>query len=77
VKKERHELVVVMTAATTIQAEEARALLEGNELDAFVFDGHTLGLNPMLGGALGGVRVCVPDDQAEAARDVLRAARLL
>jgi hypothetical protein len=68
------ELVVVYVSNNPMQAEEVRCLLEGSGLVAFVWDNHVVALNPFLGGPLGGVKVAVPQDQADAARDVLREA---
>lgn len=65
-------LAVAFLSNNPIQAEEVRCLLEGNGLLAFVWDSHVVTLNPVYGGPLGGVKVMVPEDQLEAARDVLR-----
>lgn len=63
--------VVVRTCPTLHEAECTRAQLESAGLDARVEDGGVAGVNPWMTGALGGVRVVVPTDQAELAQEVL------
>jgi hypothetical protein len=67
-----HKLVVIFEAASAIEAERARSVLEGSGFDAFVYDGHMAGLHQLFGGPLGAFRVAVPDDQVEGAREALR-----
>lgn len=50
-----------------------KSILEGDGIDAFVPDEHTLSVDPALGAALGGVRVQVRASDAERARQLIRA----
>ena len=50
------------------------SVLEGDGIEAFLPDAHTLGSRPELATALGGVRVLVRASDFERAREVLAAA---
>ena len=52
---------------TLIEAEIARSKLEASNIDCFLHDTHTIGLQSFLANALGGVRLDVKEeDVAEA-----------
>lgn len=52
-------------------AEVARSVLEANEIAAWIPDANLAGIDWRLGTALGGVRLQVDDEDAEAARLLL------
>jgi hypothetical protein len=62
------ELVTVHNANWVHDAMFVKSVLEGDGIDAFVPDEHTLSVDPALGAALGGVRVQVRASDAERAR---------
>lgn len=68
-----NELVTVHNANWVHDALFVKSVLEGDGIDAFVPDEHTLSVDPALGAALGGVRVQVRTSDAERARRVIAA----
>jgi hypothetical protein len=64
------ELTTVATFSTRAEADLAQDHLKGEGVDAFVFDDMTAGVMPFLAGPAG-IRVQVPTDQLERAREVL------
>ncbi|MFW5791985.1 MAG: DUF2007 domain-containing protein [Desulfohalobiaceae bacterium] len=70
----RHEhLVTVKTFLYPWEADLARSALEAAGIPAYVRDAETVSLNWFLSNALGGVRVQVPGELADKAREVLEA----
>ena len=67
------DLVTVHNANWIHDALFVKSVLEGDGIDAFVPDEHTLSVDPALGAALGGVRVQVRASDAERARHVIAA----
>ena len=67
------ELVTVHNANWVHDALFVKSVLEGDGIDAFVPDEHTLSVDPALGAALGGVRIMVRASDAERARQVIAA----
>ena len=67
------DLVTVHNANWIHDALFVKSVLEGDGIDAFVPDEHTLSVDPALGAALGGVRVQVRASDAERARRVIAA----
>jgi len=67
------ELVTVHNANWIHDALFVKSVLEGDGIDAFVPDEHTLSVDPALGAALGGVRVQVRASEAERARQIIAA----
>lgn len=67
------DLVTVHNANWVHDALFVKSVLEGDGIDAFVPDEHTLSVDPALGAALGGVRVQVRASDAERARRVIAA----
>ena len=67
------ELVTVHNANWIHDALFVKSVLEGDGIDAFVPDEHTLSVDPALGAALGGVRVQVRASDADRARQVIAA----
>ena len=68
------EFVTVHNANWLHEALFVKSVLAADSIDAFVPDEHTLGVDPMLVAALGGVRVQVRAADAARARDVIDAA---
>jgi hypothetical protein len=64
------ELTTVATFSTRAEADLAQDRLKLEGIDAFVFDDMTAGVMPFLAGP-SGIRLQVPTDQAEKAREVL------
>ncbi len=65
--------VVLRTFLALHEAEIARAQLEANEIASRVEDSATAGVHPLLGSALGGVRLMVSFEDEGRAREVLDA----
>lgn len=63
--------VELRTCAWLHEAHFIRSVLEGAGIEAFIPDEHTVGVHPGLTPAIGGVRVLVRPEDAEAAREVL------
>jgi|HubBroStandDraft_1064217.scaffolds.fasta_scaffold173492_2 hypothetical protein len=68
--REQDELTTVATFSTRAEADLAQDHLQGEGVNAFVFDEITAGVMPFLGGATS-VAVKVPTEQLEKAREVL------
>jgi hypothetical protein len=67
------DLVTVHNANWVHDALFVKSVLEGDGIDAFVPDEHTLSVDPALGAALGGVRVQVRSVDADRARRIIAA----
>jgi hypothetical protein len=65
-------LVPFFGSVRLVEAEEIRCLLEGHGLHAVVLGGNTVQQGALYGSAFGEARVMVPQDQLDAARQVLR-----
>ena len=65
------ELVTVHNANWLHQALFVKTVLEGDGIDAYVPDEHTVSVDPALATALGGIRVMVRASDEARARDVL------
>ncbi|HKC59812.1 MAG TPA: DUF2007 domain-containing protein [Myxococcales bacterium] len=63
--------LVVATFALPTEAEMARGLLESNGIQALLRDEGLVGVHPLLSNAVGGVKVVVPAEDAERAREIL------
>ncbi len=63
--------LVVATFALPTEAEMARGLLESNGIQALLRDEGLVGVHPWLSNAVGGVKVVVPAEDAERAREIL------
>lgn len=67
-----HEnLVTVGTYTTVGEAEAARLLLEADGLTCFLTDAETVTMNWFMSNAVGGVKLQVPESQADNARRAL------
>jgi len=64
-------LVTVGTYSTPFEAELARAELEAFDVDAFLADADTIHMNWLWSNALGGVKLQVPESEADEARQIL------
>jgi hypothetical protein len=67
------ELVTVHNANWLHHALFVKTVLEGDGIEAFVPDEHTVSVDPALATALGGIRVMVRASDEARARDVLSA----
>jgi hypothetical protein len=67
---EEDELTTVMTFSTRAEADLAEERLRNEGVDAFVIDEMTSGVMPFVTG-VAGIRVQVPTEQLEKAREVL------
>jgi hypothetical protein len=65
------ELVEVASPLTLAEAEVLRAALRGSGIETHLRDHHTVAANALLGGVVGGVKVLVPHEEAEHAKQVL------
>ena len=66
------ELTTVMTYSVQYEAEMARSLLEESGIEAYMADENLVGINALYGPAIGGIKLQVPADQAEKAREILQ-----
>jgi hypothetical protein len=66
-------LVTVHNANWLHDALFVKSVLEGDGIEAFVPDQHTVGVDPLYATALGGIRVVVRAADEERARAVLTA----
>lgn len=62
---------MVATFALPTEAGMAREILERNGIQALLRDDGLVGVNPWLSNVLGGVKVVVPAEDAERAREIL------
>lgn len=53
------------------EAQLLKSVLESAAIDALIPDEHTLGIQPLYGPALGGVRILVRADDLQRARELL------
>ena len=67
------ELVTVHNANWLHHALFVKTVLEGDGIEAYVPDEHTIGVDPALATALGGIRVMVRASDEARARDLLAA----
>jgi hypothetical protein len=67
------ELVTVHNANWLHHALFVKTVLEGDGIEAYVPDEHTVSIDPALATALGGIRVMVRASDEARARDVLTA----
>lgn len=65
---EPDELVIVATFGTVVDAEPCRSGLLGAGFAATFLDHNTIGVDPALWPALGGVKIAVPQSQVDEAR---------
>jgi len=61
----------VATYRDPYEAHLARALLESAGVEAFVFDDQVVGVNWLYSRAVGGVRLCVANEDEAEAREIL------
>ena len=62
---------VVFTSYVYAEAALIKSLLEANGISVFMYDENTARLNPFYSSAIGGIKLMVPDEEVEKARDVL------
>ena len=65
------ELITLKTFETPIEAHILRSKLESENIDAFVFDEHSVGINQFLSNAIGGVKVKIKEEDTARAMKVL------
>lgn len=63
---------VVFKTLSFMEATLIKSLLEGNGIDVYLYDENISRLNPFYSSAVGGIKLLVPDDQVEKARETLR-----
>ena len=68
---DRAALVTVTTFSFPHEAQIAKAKLTSEGIPAFILDEHTINAQWLYSNALGGVKVQVPFEYAEAAKEVL------
>lgn len=66
------ELITLKIFDNSIGAHILRTKLESENIQAFVFDEHSVGINPIYGQALGGVKVKVNESDLEQAELILK-----
>jgi hypothetical protein len=69
-------LVTIATFTSEGEAEQARGYLQDLGVPAFLADSHIVGMNWVLGNAVGYVKLQVPSDQVESASELLREAQI-
>lgn len=76
--QEEHENLVELTAFSTVtQADQAKMLLESNDIECFMVNDNTAMANPMYSAAFGGVGIMVLESRYEEACDVLEKAGMM
>lgn len=65
------ELVTVARYSMPYEAHLAKARLEAEGIPVFIADEHLLSINWLYTPAVGGIKVQVPEDWVDAARDIL------
>jgi len=65
------ELVTIARYSMPYEAHLAKARLEAEGIPVFIADEHLLSINWLYTPAVGGIKVQVPEDWVEAARDIL------
>lgn len=65
------ELITLKTFESPIEAHVLRSKLESEQIDAFVFDEHSVGMNQFLSNAIGGVKVKIKKEDTDRAMKVL------
>ena len=70
------EWVVVRNCNWLHEAHFVKSVLEGDGIEAQIPDQHILGVQPLYGAAIGGVRVLVRSGDLERAVEVLNSAEL-
>ncbi|MFV0154932.1 DUF2007 domain-containing protein [Empedobacter falsenii] len=65
------KLITLKTFETPIEAHILRSKLESENIDAFVFDEHSVGINQFLSNAIGGVKVKIKEEDTARAMKVL------
>ena len=68
------DFVTVHNANWLPDALFIKSVLEGDDIEAFVPDEHTVSMDPLLTTALGGIRVMVRTADAERARALIASA---
>lgn len=63
--------VVLRTFDNALAAHVARTRLEAEGIQAFVFDEHSVTVDPLMAQALGGVKIAVGRDDVAAAEQIL------
>ncbi len=71
-----NEWTVVQHCSSLPEAEFLKSVLEAEGLDARIPDEYTVGVNPGLINALGGIRLVVPVDDAGKAEEILAASKM-
>jgi hypothetical protein len=69
-----HQWTEVRSCTWLHEAEFFKSLLEAEGIDVFLPDQHTLGVDPGLAPAFGGVRVLVRANDAARAREMIESA---
>ena len=68
------DLEAVASFTTVTDAESCRSALTAAGFDVFSLNENTVGVDPVLWPVVGGVRIAVPESQADEAREFLAAA---
>jgi hypothetical protein len=63
---------VIFTTFVYAEAVQVKSLLEASGIDVFMHDENLTRMYPFTSAAVGGIKLAVPDEQVEKARDVLR-----
>ena len=63
---------VVFTSFVYAEAALVKSLLEASGIKVFMYDENTARLNPFYSSAIGGIKLMVPDEDVDRAREVLQ-----
>ena len=66
------ELITLKTFETPIEAHILKSKLESEDIEAFVFDEHSVGVNQFLSNTIGGVKVKIKSSDSERATLILK-----
>ncbi len=69
----QRSLVQIASYSFPPEAHIAKASLEAAEIPVFITDEHTINMQWLYANAIGGIRLLVPSDYADEAREILKA----
>ncbi|MCA5006414.1 putative signal transducing protein [Sphingobacterium bovistauri] len=67
------KLITFKTFDNPIEAHNFRNRLEAEDIEAYIYDEHIIGLNPLYSNAIGGIKVKIAENDLDQANLVLQA----
>lgn len=66
------KLITLKTFDNAIEAHNLKNRLEVEDIKAYIFDEHLIGLNPLYSNAIGGIKVNIAESDTEQALSILQ-----